>query len=907
MTKALANLGWSLVVVMLGYVVLSSPLHAENLIRLGQTIRPVSYQLALDIDPRMPGFSGIATIELNIAERTDRVVLHANRLVLDAITITQGSVARSLVAEELASDGTVALVSNTVLASGRATLTIRYHAEFASGLEGLYRVEDDGRFYAFTQFEAIGARRAFPCFDEPGFKATFTIDLTIPTGLKAITGTREIGVDPPIGGRTTHHFAPSRPLPSYLVVVAVGDFDIVDAPAIPPTALRAAPIPLRGIAAKGKGSELQFALDATAPLLTRTEDWFGIAYPFDKLDIIAVPDFGAGGMENAGAVTYEESLALLDEDATLQRQREFVTTHAHELAHQWFGNFTTPRWWDDLWLNESVASFMESKIAAQWKPSWRFENDRQLASIEAMGLDLLPSVRRVHEPVTTAGGISAAFDPITYQKGAAVLGMAENAMGAESFRDFMHNYLAHRAFGVMDGADFLRSMAASPGGADAARLLQSYIDQPGMPRIDITRDCTGNRSEIKLRQQRLRPLSVPAAAPGSPATWVTRICLDALRATNPASSCVLLDQPQVQATSSASLCQDALLAGKRSPGYFALNVSKAERRALFASLPTLGRIEALAAAQDLDISLVAGDLTLAEYLDGVQALARHPDIGVRSFPFERLKALIGNTMDDERRRTLKSFVHALYRPQLDAIGLLQPLSGSKPGTWAQQLYREQLVELFVDTQSAPDLEVRLAELGQRIAADSETEPDDTALAPPDVVSAALVSAARRGGSPFLAHAVMRLNDADIGHDRAQWLGAIAASHAPDSNATIERLVSAPSARGQDVLALLFERANEPPYRTATWDFVQRSAPALLKRLDGDLDLAVVQVADGFCTDAQAETVDKAMRPLRDRIRGGAIQLAQTLDRIRACAALAAKLNQEPLPDILATTTTRLTP
>ncbi len=900
MMPMLRHVSWAAVMLALGLGLLPQVLLAQEVIRLGLAVRPVGYRLALDIDPFAPEFSGTASIDLDIATPTDRVVLHADRLSLDAIEITQGPVTQVLAAERLADDGTVALVAAKPLSVGAATLTIRYRASFASGLEGLYRVDDDGAFYAFTQFEAIGARRAFPCFDEPGFKAPFTISLTVPLGMVAIAGTRESAVDAPKAGRVTHHFAASRPLPSYLVAFAVGDFDVVDAPAVPPSAMRPNAIPLRGIAAKGKGKELSFALDATAPLLTKLEDWFGIAYPFDKLDVIAVPDFGAGGMENAGTIMYDENLVLLDIDATLARQREFVTTHAHELTHQWFGNLATPRWWDDLWLNEAVATFMESKLATWWKPDWHFETDRQLAAAEAMEIDLLPSARRVHEPVTTIGGISAAFDAITYQKGAALIGMAENTMGEYWFRDFLHGFLTRHAFAGMDGADFIHEMAASPAGADAARMLQSYLDQRGVPQVEVARDCANDHGTLMLRQRRLSPLNVSSAAPGSEATWVTRICLDALRGERARGACLLMDQRELRLPAGTALCQVEHLAAGRSPGYYALSFSNTDRRALVAALPKLGRAEALAVALDLETGLQSGNLSLAEYLAYVRAMVSHPDNDVRAFPFERLKALVSDAANELRRTALRKFVHALYRPQLDAIGLLRPLSGKEPATWVLQLYREQLVELFVETNADADLAVELAAIGQRIVADGETDLDETLLAPPDVVGPALVSAARLGDTGFLEQLVARLEETDVGHDRSLWLGAIAASHAPESSATIERLVSSPSLRGEDVLSLLFDRASEAPYRAATWALVERLMPVLLRRLDGDLDLSLVQVADGFCSDAQAEKVDLAMRPMRERIRGGAIQLAQTLDRIRACAALAVKLGQEPLPADLAT-------
>ena len=293
------------------------------LIRLSPDVVPKHYSIDLTINPGAIDFSGVVKIELTLAREKKSIVLHAADFSYDRIELHSGSVSQTATVQKRDSDGTIELNFINAVGPGDVTLEFIYHAPFSTGLEGLYKVVDNGSAAVFTQFEAIGARRAFPCFDEPSFKAPFDISLKVPQKLVAISNTRETNKTDNVDGFVTHRFATTKPLPTYLIAIAAGDFDVVEAQSIPPSDWRKEAVPLRGIAMRGKGEDLRIALNYTAKLVLAEEKYFGIAYPFDKLDIIAVPDFGAGGMENAGAITYDESIVFLDDDSTLQRRRDF--------------------------------------------------------------------------------------------------------------------------------------------------------------------------------------------------------------------------------------------------------------------------------------------------------------------------------------------------------------------------------------------------------------------------------------------------------------------------------------------------------------------------------------------------------------------------------------------------------
>jgi cytosol alanyl aminopeptidase len=859
--------------------------NAESIIRLDPDVVPLHYTLDLTIDPRSQDFRGVVSIDLKLATAKPLIILHAAGLVFDSIDVNDDARSQKAEAVPLAADGTIRLDYKHAVGPGPVKLDFHYHATYSGGLEGFYKVTDEGISSVFTQFQAIGARRAFPCFDEPGFKARFDITMRVPKKLAAISNTREIGTT--VAGRKllAHHFATTKPLPTYLIAMAVGDFDIVTAKSIPKSDVRAHTIPLRGVAVRGKGDELRLALEATAPLVLAEEKYFGIAYPFDKLDIIAAPDMGAGGMENAGAIVYDESLALLSDDATLQRRRAFLTTHAHEIAHQWFGNLVTPRWWDDLWLNESFATLMETKFASQIEPHWRFETDILSNAHEAMMLDGAVSVRRVREPVTTVDGISAAFDAITYQKGAAILAMVEHAVGADVFQSFVHRFLSDGAFGVMDSRDFTSALEQLKDGKAAARMLTSFIDTPGLPIVKVRR----NASMVNIQQSAYRPLGGEAGAVSSP-PWVISLCHSSIDGAH--RQCHTFDNSH-SSFSEEGLSAYEILSVDGIAGYYAFDVSQSDWLGIVAAVPKMPRAQALAVAISFDVGLAEGRIPLTTYLVGVGTIARHPDWEVAGFPVDRLAFLASELPSNSKaNREVLEQINKTYGPRLAAIGLTKSLEGADVETWLLELQREHLSDLFATTGANPVLQAKLADLGDAIIKEKDVALDDSEIVPPDIVEAALVSASQRSGEVFLRQAIERLRMTSDAHEREIWVQAIASNRAASSGHEIEKLLLSDVLRNQEVPILLSSRAAVPAFRDETWNLVDRHATELLHRLNGDLEISLIQIADEFTTQQLAKRVEVTITPHLGQLRGGTVQLGQTLELIRHHAALLAELNRE---------------
>jgi alanyl aminopeptidase len=401
--------------------------------------------------------------------------------------------------EQVDKGGVARLTFGSEIPKGPATLVFDYDAPYDTSLAGLYKVVDRGDSYAFTQFENTDARRAFPSFDEPGFKAPFDIAVIAPSADKVVGNTPVASATPAGTGMTKTVFQTTRPLPTYLIALAVGPLDIVDGGVVPPNRYRSTPVPVRGVTARGNGARMKYALSLTPSIVTALENYYGVAYPFQKLDVLAVPDFAAGAMENAGAITYRERL-LLDAEKSLEARRASLAVQAHELAHQWFGDYVTPAWWDDIWLNESFADWMESKVSNTVHPTEEFDRERLGGAIDVMHADEAASARQIHQPVKNQDDIDNAFDGITYDKGSAVLQMFENYVGEKDWQTGVHAYLQKFAFKNATAQDFIGTVAAVTHHPEIVDAFNSYINQPGIPEMTVGYSCEKGDKHASVTQ-----------------------------------------------------------------------------------------------------------------------------------------------------------------------------------------------------------------------------------------------------------------------------------------------------------------------------------------------------------------------------------------------------------------------
>ncbi len=486
-------------------------------LRLPDSAAPTSYRVALKLDPDQTTFSGHIAIQVNIKTAQQLVWLNASGITVSNAKVTSGG--RTLQATTIPGGSDfLGLRLDSVVPAGSAEIDISYTGRLRlRDSSGVFRMEEDENRYIFTQFEETDARAAFPCFDEPSYKVPWQLTLEVPQKYDAVSNT-PIEKQETNGDSKILHFKQTKPLPSYLVAFAVGQFDFV--PAGFAGVNRA---PVRIVTPKGHANEAKYAAEVTATILTRLEHYFGIPFPYEKSDQVAIPvTYGFGAMENAGMVTYAQDILLASpERDTTVRQRLYASVAAHELSHQWFGDLVTTAWWNDIWLNEAFATWMEQKLVADWKPEWQTRVADVDSKLGAEVEDTLTSARKIRQEIKTKDDISNAFDGITYEKGAAVIGMFESWVGAPAFRKGVQSYLRKYAYRNADAPEFLAAIASVTNKSVTAPF-SSFLNQAGVPLVSIALDCKGESPVLHLEQQ--RSLAVRAKLAQSQ-LWQIPVCV----------------------------------------------------------------------------------------------------------------------------------------------------------------------------------------------------------------------------------------------------------------------------------------------------------------------------------------------------------------------------------------------
>jgi len=845
--------------------------------RLGGDVVPTRYTLDLVIVPESERFSGRVEIGIDIREPSTRIWLHGKRLDVAEAWLEQGDVRIDAAYEQVEDTGIVRVDLVGMPEPGTATLVFDYHAPFDQALEGLYKVVEDDRAYAFTQFEATSARLAFPGFDEPRFKTPFEIHVTARADERVITTMPEVAREAAGPDLIRRSYAVTPPLPTYLIAFAVGPLDVVEWGPVPANGVRDWPLRLRGVAAAGKGGQLEFALENTARVVAPLEHYFDRAIPYPKLDIIAVPDFAAGAMENVGAITYREQLLLLDESDSIARKRAYAGVHAHELAHQWFGNLVTPKWWDDIWLNESFATWMAAKAAAEAFPDWGFEDQMLGRAIGVMNADALASARQVRNPVESNHDIANAFDGITYAKGGAVLTMFEAWLGEEAFREGVRLHMRRFEHGVADYADFLQSLAEGSGRSEVVEAFSSFLFQPGVPLIETALQCDDEVAAVRVEQSRYLPLGSTAERDRH---WRLPVCLRYGGADANGRVCELVETPAARIELPTTTCPDWVMPNAGGSGYYRFTLADDGWQRLVAHLDALDEAESRMLLGSMSAAYRSGDLGTAGLLEAAGMLADNADrevataaLGEIGFMHDRL------ARTEAARAGIAALLRELYGERLDTLGIAVRPEDSTDDQLLRATLAGVLADEGRDTEWIDTLNGLADEYLDDLAIDATT-------LDPGLVGTLLATAVRERDQEFARALFERALESTDATFRGRALGALGQAEDPATGEMLRAHVGDARLRDNEAIAIVFGQVGNEHQRQAMWDWArdETNLETLLSRVPTWRQGAVVMVGRGFCSESRAGEVEAFFADRVADLEGGPRALAQTLERIRLCAA-----------------------
>ncbi len=544
-------------------------------LKLPTNFVPSSYAARLAIDPALPTLHGHVEITGSVRQRSAVIWLNAKELHVTSASVRRAGTAGVTLVAAQHGDRFLALTAPAPLAVGDDyVISLDYDGVVRTNADaGAYLTTYAGQPYVVTQFEATSARLVFPCVDEPGLKTPWQLTLDVPKGLVAVSNTPELARAPLDSSHERVTFAPTKPLPSYLVAFGVGPFDVVDA------GTDAHGTPLRVLAPHGEARRAAYAASVMPKVVDVLAAWTGIPFPYPKLDLLMRD--GNGAMENAGLITIGLDYSLLDPNATASSKYDFLEVFGHETAHQWFGDLVTAAWWDDIWLNESFATFMEDKVVLGVDPTTHDDGKVVSRRAEAFAADSLGTARRIRQPIEDENDIHNAFDSITYPKGSSVLSMFEAHVGPTVFQNGIRAYLTQHAHGNATFADLVTALEAASGEPLAA-AFSTFLQQAGIPELDTTVICeAGKPARAVIAQHRFVAAGTPPPSITSlpdPQLWRLPLCVAYERADHSrGDACAWVDQARTDVELPASACPAWVLPGAGARAYArpALTVAQA--------------------------------------------------------------------------------------------------------------------------------------------------------------------------------------------------------------------------------------------------------------------------------------------------------------------------------------------
>jgi aminopeptidase N len=840
---------------------------APPALRLPGDVVPVRYALELTVDPEQPTAAGRIRIAAEVVRPTRVVWLNATGLAIERATLG-GAPARAITGGE----DFVGLASDHELPAGPLAIDVAFSAPIdGERSRGIYRQREGETAYAYTFFEPLDARRAFPCFDEPDYKVPWQLTLRVPRGDAALGNARVVRETDEPGGMKRVELAPTPPLPSYLVAFVVGPFELVDG-----GTTGRAHTPIRFVIPRGRAGELGFAREVTPRVVVALEDYFDMAYPFGKLDVAVVPrDWGT--MEHPGLVAMGQPLTLIRPDqATHERKLWYTTVLSHELAHYWFGDLVTMAWWDDTWLNEALGEWADVVITDAVEPGWRVGDNWVGMAALAMRADETLATQAIRRPALSREAIAASFDAaITYLKGGSVFRMLEAFTGRDAWRGFVHSYLGGHAWGNATAEDFLRSMAEQLG-PQVAASARAFLDQPGVPRVTAHLRCEPGRPlALELAQQRALPAGV--AAPVA-RLWSVPVCVRYGDAGSSARECAWLTAPStVVELGPHRGCPTWMIGNADATGYYRSVVDPALVRALLAPDSPQARSarptpsERMMLIEDLRAAVARDEQPIDRLLALVPVIAADRDAKVAQSALEAAELPTAG-LSDAMYQAARRWLHRVLGPRAAQLGWLR---GPRDSDELHEL-RRQLVPAVAVTD--PALTAQATRLADRWLVDRSGLPADLAWS-------ALEVAAHSGDAARFDRYLAAARATSDRIDQPRLLATLGAFADPALASRALAVVLDGDLDQRDAIGIIPAVLSHRETRDVGLTFVANHIDDLLARMrDDDAAGLLGRIAGAFCDPERTERVAALLAPRAARIDGAQASVTRALEQARQCIA-----------------------
>ena len=831
--------------------------------RLPRTVLPSRYAIELTPDLDQATFAGSVAIDVDVAEPVDAIWLNAAELDITAAAIEDVSGQREILSD-------VALEAETErlrLGLGKETpqgpyrLHLTFNGILNDKLHGFYRSvfqDDDGneRVIATTQFETTDARRAFPCFDEPEFKAVFGVTLVVPAGQFAVSNGPMLDEQPLDDGRRKLVFADTMKMSTYLVAFCIGPFEATE-----PVDVDG--VPLRIVHPIGKGHLTDYALEAGAFALRHFTEYYGIPYPDQKLDLVAIPDFAFGAMENVGCVTFREVLLLIDrQQATQPELIRAADVIAHEIAHMWFGDLVTMRWWNGIWLNEAFATFMATMASDAFNANWQRWAQFSLERSAAFEVDSLERTRPIEYPVNSPQDANGMFDLLTYEKGGAVLRMLEQYMGEEAFRDGVRHYLNTHQYGNTETSDLwdaIEEVTEEP----ARRIMDSWIFQRGFPLISVD---SGAGGKVTMQQQRFcfTPLAEDLTR------WSAPVGLRYGRGGEAAEQRVLLEADALDIDLGGEV--DWLVVNAGGHGFYRVRYAPALLRHLTpVMMQELQPIERYGLVDDTWASVLAGSTSAVDFLEFAKGFGDETDLDVWTVLAGCLSQL-DRLLDGAPRARYQALLRQLYGSALDRLGW-EP----RPDDASRTLeLRGLLIRLLATAGRDQDALTRCRALHAQYL-------DDRASVEPNIAAAVAAAVASDGSRADYTAYVDRFKHAATPQEERRYQSLLAAFPGVEEMASTLEMTLNGEVRTQDAPYLVAQCMRNREQGVQAWRFVVDHWEQML---DAYPDNAIVRMLDGFKALSEPDIAAEIEAFFQShKVPQGELTLQQHLERLRVNAAL----------------------